>query len=154
MGRFYTIPFETAAGDGTARTLMLLENPADTVLKIVGINVVAVDNDTNEQLNLRFQRVNVIGTPVGTAVTPTQHSTGDSASGITATADLSTEPTSYLASTEIGFRGASSLGGYIYDPPERAQLEISPDQDWGLRVIDAFTAKSLSIEIVIEELGG
>lgn len=154
MGRIYSLGAKTASITA-AKTLMLIENPAATVLLLRGAHVVAPDNDTNEQLDLVLQRGNVIGTPTGTGVTPAPHSQGDSASGVTATADLTVEPTSYTASTEIAFRGGSSLGGYHYDPPEKEMAEVSPSEFWGLRMLTAMgSAKILSVDVIIEELGG
>lgn len=153
MGRIYTAVIKTASVSA-AKTLLLITCPADAVYRIVEAHVAAPEDDTNEQLEACFQRVNVLGSPAGTSVTPAPHSKGDAAAGATVLGDLSAEPTSYVASTEWGRRGFSSLGGYHFEPPPDTRPEVSPGDSVGLRLLGITSAKVLSVEVVLEELGG
>lgn len=153
--RVYTASLETGSVS-TARSLMLLENPTDTALLIIGASVIAPDDDTNEQMDITLQTITTFGTPIGTAVTPAPHSPGDAASGVTATGDITAAEPTYTASTEVGHEGASSIGGWRYDPLtlERAK-EVSPNTDMGIRLLTApNTAKTLVVRITFIEIGG
>ena len=153
--RVYTVSFETPP-ISTARSLFLLENPTDTALLIIEASVVASQNQLNEQNHFNFQRITTFGTPTGTAVTPAPHSPGDPASGVTVTANITADEPTYTASTQIGSRAASSLGGWSYDPLtlERA-MEVAPNTDIGLRMVDSLsTARNFVFAITFIEIGG
>ena len=153
--RVYTASLETGSVS-TARSLMLLENPTDTALLIIGASVVAPDDDANEQMDIALQTITTFGTPTGTSVTPAPHSPGDSASGVTVTGNITADEPTYTTSTEIGHEGSSSVGGWRYDPGilERA-MEVSPNTDIGLRLLAApDAAKTLVVRITFIEIGG
>lgn len=153
--RIYTASLETASL-ATARSLMLLENPADTALLIMNASAVAPDDDTNEQLDITFQRITTFGTPTGTAVIPALNSPGDAASGVTVTADITASEPTYTVNTEVGHEGGPSVGnGWRYDPLvlER-MMEVSPNTDIGLRLLTATTARTLVVRITFMEIGG
>lgn len=154
MGRIYSALIHATSVD-TARTLLYLTAPADGVLKIINAEVAAADDDVNEQMDIGFQRVNALGTPTATALTPTPHSVGDAAFGGTAAGNVTASEPTYLANTEIGRMGASSLGGWQYRPADDERPEVSPSATLGLRLITAQdTAKDLQVVVVFEEIGG
>lgn len=153
--RLYTAHFETGFVS-TARSLMLLENPADTALLIIGASVVASGDERNEQNHFALQRITTFGTPTGSAASVSPSSPGDPASGVTATADITAGEPTYTASTSTGSNAASSIGGWVYDPRilERA-MEVSPSTDIGLRMFDTPQfPKLFVIQITFIEIGG
>lgn len=154
--RVYTSTIETVS-TGAAKTLSTIQNPSDQVCQILEAHVVAPDDDTNEQLDIAFQKITSLGTPTGTAVTPTKHMTGSPAAGVTTTMDITaSEPTYGAANVDvIGRQGASSLGGWHYQPPRGAELTLSPGENWGLRLLTApGTSKTLTVQITFAEIGG
>lgn len=66
------------------------------------------------------------------------------------------EPTYGAANVNvIGHFGASSLGGYRYEPAIDERPEFSPSENWGLRLLTApGTAKTLTVCFTFMELGG
>jgi len=135
-------------------TLMLLEVPSDMALEILGASITNQDVDTSEQLHCGLYRVNSIGAPSGTEVTPQKHENGDVASTVTATAHLETEPDTYdtLAFDQQGF---NNLAGYRYDPIPEERPVISPSGAVGLRLLTAPSAShTLNMQVVFREIGG
>lgn len=152
--RVYTASIETAS-ISAAKTLMSIQNPADQALVILSAEVVAPDDDTNEQLHIAFQRITSGAPGTGTAVTPAKTQTGDPASGVTCTADITASEPTYTASTEHGMAGASSLGGWRYLPTLAEALTLSPSENIGLRLLTApGTAKTLTVRVTFGEIGG
>jgi hypothetical protein len=148
----YTAEIEIASLSA-AKTVMLLELPADIVVEILSAHITNMDNDSNEQLEAGLFEVTTIGSPTGTAVTPEPHE-GVLAAGTTATGDLSAEPTAYNGK---GYdrQGFSNLAGYRYDPIPEERAILSPSADVGLRLLSApATAFKAACQIVFREIGG
>jgi len=151
--RTYTAEIEIASLSA-AKTVLLLELPADMCVIITSAHILNADTDTNEQLNAGLFRVSTKGTPAGTSVTPEKKSVGDVASGLTVLGNLTTEPTTY-ASKGLDRQGSSNLAGYRYDPLPEERDEISPSALVGLRLLDAPSAGfKATCQIVFMEVGG
>lgn len=156
MTRYYTISTKTASFTA-AKTLVLLRNPSDQVCMVVSAEVAAPDDDTNEQLDLGFNKVTTIGSPTGAAVVATPHENGIAASGLDTSSltELTAEPTTYSTSAIVGRAGASSLGGWRYLPTRDEALTLSPSENWGLRLFTAMgTSKALTVRVTFAEIGG
>ena len=135
-------------------TLMYVQSPSDMVLEILGASITNQDVDTSEQLHCGLYRVDTVGTPSGTSITPQKHENGDVASTVTAWAALSEEPTTYdtLAFDQQGF---NNLAGYRYDPIPEERPVISPGGAVGLRLLTAPSAShTLNMQIIFREIGG
>lgn len=152
MRGVYTAEHDVAVSG--AKTLMLLELPADLVVEVLGASITNQDVDTSEQLHCGLYRVSTIGDPSGTEITPEKHENGDVASTVTATAALATEPDTYDA---IAFdqRGFNNLAGYNYDPIPEERPIVSPSSAVGLRLLSApSTSHILNMQIIYREIGG
>ncbi len=155
-GMTYTMSGPTASFTTAPRTLAYIEVATDVVVILISTEVVAPDNDTNEQLDIAWQRITTLGTPTATTIVPRVHQQGFTAAGSVTRLDVTaSEPTTYTAATEIGRAGASSLGGWRYEPAPEERIAMSPDSDWGLRILTTMgTAKILTVRFTFMELGG
>ncbi|GEM_PF-7101393 len=152
MRGVYTAEIEIASVSA-AKTLLLLEAPADGVLEILSANVTNMNNDSNEQLEAGLFEVTTKGTPAGTSVTPTKHEPGDQASSATATGDLTAEPSAYDTKA-IDRQGFSNLAGYRYDPIPEERPVVKPGGLVGLRLLAApATAAKMTAQIVYRQIG-
>ncbi len=153
MSRVYTASIETATATA-AQTLLLLEVPATVAVIIHSAEVVAPDDDTNEQIHITLQRLAAVTTPTGTAVTPAKHATGDAASVCSVIGDVTASEPSYDSNTELGNSGASSLGGWRFEPVIAERPEVPPSDAIGLRILtDRGTSKTLTARLTYEEVG-
>ena len=153
MRGVYTAEIEIAALSA-AKTVVLLEVPADMVIEILSASIANMDRDTAEQLEAGLFYVATKGTPAGTSITPEKHETGDAASTVTALGDLSAEPTTY--NTKAADRqGFNNLAGYRYDPIPEEKPVVSPSGLIGLRLLAApSTGFKAACQIVYREIGG
>jgi len=153
MRGVYTAEIEIASLSA-AKTAILLECPSDSVLEIISGSITNMDTDSNEQLEAGLFTVTTKGSPAGTSITPEKHETGDAASGVTATGDLTTEPTTYN-SKGVDRQGFSNLAGYRYDPLPEEKPIVSPSGLIGLRLLAAPSAGfKAACQIVYREIGG
>lgn len=152
MRGVYTAEIEIASVSA-GKTIILIEAPSTKTIEILSTSITNMDNDVSEQLEAGLFRVTTEGSPSGTSITPTKHEVGDSASGITATGDLSAEPTTY-DSTAIDRQGFNNLGGYFYDPIPEEKPTIPPGGLLGLRLLSApDTAFKCAAKITFREIG-
>lgn len=153
MSRVYTASIETVSATA-AQTLLFLEVPTTVAVVIHSAEVVAPDDDTNEQLHVTLQRLAIVATPTGTSVTAARHATGDSASVCNVVGDVTAAEPTYDTDTEIGQSGASSLGGWRFEPVVAERPEVPPSDAIGLRILTARgTSKALTARITYEEVG-
>lgn len=160
--RYYTTELEIAALAGDAGDgILIVEAPADMVLKIIRATLYNLDNDTHEMLNFGFFPVATKG-PLAGASTPAirKHDNGDVVSTVTTygagNSGMTTEVTAW--GDPFDEQGFSNLQGYEYDPP-LVSLDggpiISPSGLAGIRMLTvpsvAFQAKAL---ITFGEIGG
>ena len=137
-----------------AKTLILLQNGANTVVEILSARVTNRSNETNEQLEVELTRVATAGSPTGTSITACKSEDGDAASACTVIGDLSAEPSSY-ATTPIDRQGMASLSGYDYTPIPEARAAISPSDYVGLRLITTPSSSfNCTATLTWREIGG
>ncbi len=155
MSRTFTasISFSLPAGPANARTLMILTNPATKILELTSAFVSAANVDASEQIELAIQEVNVLGAPTGTVVTPAPHAMGGAAALVTAIGNVTASEPSYVADTQVGLAGASSVTGYRWEPvDEDEQIELEPSGSLGLRLLaDKDTACILTVRLTFRE---
>lgn len=135
----------------TAKTLLLLEVPSTKVLEVRKISVTNTDVDSAEQIDIGLHRVTTKGTPAGTAVTPEKTDNGDQASGVTATANLTAEPTAY-GSVALDRAGVSNLIGYIrtFDDLE---ITVPPSGLIGIRSMTTIASTIVCVMVEFREIG-
>src|SRR5687768_3864505 len=114
-----------------AKTLMYLTAPSNKVVQILEAHVTNYDNETNEQMEFCLQKVNALGTPTATTVTPAKTELGDQAAASTVKANVTASEPSYVADTEIGRDAVASLNGWHFEPEE--DTYIAGGDTWGLR---------------------
>lgn len=138
------------------KTLCYIECPSDMVIEVRSAMVAAPDENTNEQLHYRWERLSgTFSAPTGTTITPAKRNQGDPLSSATVRVNVSAanEP-SYDANSVMGESGASSLGGYYYDPDSDGRITIPPGEAIGLRLITApASSMSLTLAVEIAEIG-
>lgn len=152
--RVYTSTMKTSS-ISAAKTLAYLTTSATALCVLLSAEVVAPDDDTNEQLDIGFQKITTLGTPTKTDVTPTKHNTGDAAADTATAFDVTaSEPTYGAANVDVvGRVGASSLGGWRYTPTLAEALCIGVSTSWGLRLFTApGTAKALTVRLTFGEI--
>lgn len=135
-----------------ARTLLLLTAPSGRVVEILQATITNASSETNEQLEAVLQKVNSLGTPTSTAVTPSKREVNDQAAGSTVVGNITASEPSYLA-PETGREGFASLAGYRFQPVPEERPVISPGDTWGLRLLSAPAAVDLVAAIVFREIG-
>ena len=153
MRGVYTAEIEIASL-AAAKTVLLLEVPADQVVEILSASIANMDRDTAEQLEAGVFTVATKGTPAGTSVTPEKHETGDAASSVTALGDLTTEPSACNAKA-VDRQVFNNLAGYRYDPIPEEKPIVSPSGLVGLRLLAApAVAFKAACQVVFREIGG
>lgn len=159
MRGVYTAAYRIA-GVSAAKTLMYLTVPSNKVVEILSVSVTNESNETNEQLLVGLQRVTTLGTPTATTITPKPHETGDQAAGSTVKANVTaSEPTypAIAAGADIpgafGLEGASSLGGWYFDPTPEERPIVPGGETVGLRLVNAPTSLDLVVRWTFREIG-
>jgi len=154
--RVYTSSHKTSGSISTAKTLAYITSPSTAVVRLLRAEVVAPENDVNEQLDLCLQKITTLGTPTATTVTGSKHEAGDAAPAATTKFNVTaSEPTYGSADVDVvGRKGAPSLAGWSYAPSEKEELVIPPSTSWGLRLLTApDTGKVLTILLTWGEVG-
>lgn len=157
MPRTYTVEHEIAAlaptaGDG----LLVVEAPADLVLRVDNVKVKNVDNDIHEQLWIGTFPITTKGSLAGGGAPPTprKHDNGDVASSVTmyeaGNAGLATEPDAW--GDPFDESGDSNTIGYEYAPANPPY--ISPSGLFGVRMMAVPTVGRFKILITFTEIGG
>jgi hypothetical protein len=136
-----------------AQTLLYITVPANKVVEILGIAVTNATNETNEQCECALQKVNALGTPTATTLTPSKHEAGDQAAGSTVKGLVTASEPSYVANTEIGRMGFASLNGYFFQPAPEERPILAGGDSWGLRLLNAPAAFNAVVNVVFRELG-
>src|SRR3990167_3003883 len=123
------------AGLAAAKTLAYLTAPATAAIEILSASVTNESNESNEQIEITLQRITTLGTPTGTTLMFAKHESGDQAAAAAGKGNVTAGEPTYTADTEIGREGASSLGGWYYDPLPEERPIIPPSGNLGLRLI-------------------
>lgn len=154
--RTYTASIKTPSASA-AMTLIYIECATDAVVAIMSAEVVAPDDDTNEQIDCSIHKITGLGTPTVTAtIVPSAHDEGDSAfSGVCKGGVTANEPTYALDNvTEYGRAGASTLGGYRWQATNIHEwIWMSPNTDYGLRRRAATTSRQYTARMTFGEVG-
>jgi hypothetical protein len=139
----------------TAKTLLYLTVPADSIVRILRASITCEDEDTSEQILAELNRIASLGTPTATATTPKPTAEGMAASGTAGFRNVTAdEPTYDSAQESIARHGSNKLAGWEYVPLVEERVVLKPGENVGLRLIDDIAnAADLSAEIVFEELG-
>lgn len=141
-------------GLAAAKTLMYITAPAGRAVEIISASITNVNNETNEQLVATFQRVNALGTPTDSAVTPAKHENNDQAAGSTVRGNVTASEPTYLADTELGKEGFGSIGGWYHNPQPEERIHIPAGGTLGLRITSStFTSFDAAIKITFREIG-
>lgn len=153
MRGVYRAPIKIS-GLAAAKTLIYITAPANKVIEILSAQIGSSGaNVTNQQLEAVFQKVNSLGTPTGTAITPTKAEQGDQASAATVVGNVTASEPTYTSNTEADKKGFSSLGGYQHAPVPEERLYIAGGDTWGLRMLSTPTSLDVDVEIVYREIG-
>jgi len=152
MKGVYTVSIPIAAL-AAAKTALYITAPATKVIEILSASLTNESNETNEQVECCLQRVNVLGAPTKTDVTPAKHENGDQAATATCAGNVTASEPSYVADTEIGREGFPSLGGWRFDPVPEERMYIPPSGTVGLRVLNSPTAFDAIAKLTFREIG-
>lgn len=151
MRGVYTVEIKLSAW-ASAKGAMLLTAPATKAAEILSAQIGnAGSNVTNQQLEAALARVSVLGSPVGTAVTPNPEENGDQASGVTCTGGLTTDVTT--KGVNLDHQGFPSLGGYQFAPVPEERPIIPPSGSAILFLVVAPTAYDAVVQVKFREIG-
>lgn len=151
MRGVYTASYRIGAL-ASAKTLMYISASSGLVNEVQSASVTNESNETNEQLICAFQKISALGTPSGLVVAPTPHEFNDKASASTVFANIGNEPT-YASGILVGQEGYSSIAGWVFNPTPEERFYISPNDTWGLRILNAPTAFDAVIRVTYREIG-
>jgi hypothetical protein len=141
-------------GLAAAKTLLYLTAPANKVVEVLSASVTnSGSNVTNQQLELTLQKVNVLGSPTASTLTPSPHEQGDQASGSTVKGNVTASEPSYVANTDLGHEGSSSLAGWFFQPLPEERAYIAGGDTWGLRMLSTPTAYDANVRFTYREIG-
>jgi len=151
MRGVYTASIDIS-GLSVAKTLILLQASATSVLEILSVHLTNQNSETNEQWAVGFYHVTTVGSPTGTSITPEKHEKLDASSVATVLGNLTVEPTLY-SSRPIDKEGISSLSGYHYDPIPEERPIVPPSGAIGLFISTVPTATDVTANIIYREIG-
>lgn len=141
------------SGLTTARTLAYITTPATAVVEIIGASVTNASNETNEQMECALQRIGTLGTPTATTLTPSKDEAGDQAAASTVKGNVTASEPTYTANTELGYEGAPSLGGWVFEPGAMERPIIAPSTSMGLRLLQTITSVDAVVRVRFREIG-
>lgn len=142
-------------GLNSARTLMYITPAANTIVMMKYTSVTdATVTPVSQQIECKWQRVNALGTPTATALTPSPHETGDQAAASVVKGNVTASEPTYVANTDVGHESANVLAGWRYEPDDEGQV-MSPGSTWGLVLVSTpGTAFDANVLATFRELGG
>jgi hypothetical protein len=141
------------AGLNSARTVLYITAPANKVVEVISAKIGNSSNATNQQLESCLQKVNALGSPTGTNLTPTKSEQGDQAAASAVVGNVTAAEPTYLANTQFDLQGFASLAGYQHAPVPEERLTIAGGDTWGLRMLSTPTSFDADVEIVFREMG-
>lgn len=159
MQGVYTAAYRIT-GVTAAKTLMYLTAAATNIAEILSASVTNESNETNEQLACVLQRITTLGTPTATTVTAADHESLSAASASVVKGNVTaSEPTygAIAAGADIvgafGLEGASSLGGWFFDPTPEERVIVPPSGSIGIRILETITSANLIVRLTFREIG-
>lgn len=148
------------SGVTAAKTLMYLTAPSTAVVEILSASVTNESNETNEQIACALQRITSLGTPTATTVTPADHENLSPSASSTVKANVTASEPTYGAVAQnadivgaFGLEGASSLGGWDFNPMPEERVIVAPSASIGLRLLNAITSADLVVRLTFREIG-
>lgn len=137
-----------------AKSLIYITAPAAKCVEIISAMVGSCgSNVTNQQLEATWQKVNSLGTPTGTAITPSPQETGDQAAGSTVVGNVTASEPTYLSGITYDHQGFASLSGYQHSPVPEERIIIAPSATYGLRMLSTPTSLDAVVRVVFREIG-
>lgn len=137
-----------------AKTVLYLTAPASAVVEILGASLTNASNEVNEQIEACLQRIETLGTPTATTLTPAATEAGDQPAASTVQANVTADEPTYAANTVLGHEGAPSLGGWTYEPGAMERAIVPPGASIGLRLlVTPASAFDAIVRLRFRELG-
>ena len=153
MRGVYTYTYELPAIT-TARTLLYLTAPSTMVIEILDAWVTWPGLDTNEQAEIRLERITTLGTPTATSVDGASHEYGSSYYSPTCKGNVTaSEPTYSGNGSEFAHEGVASLNGWRHTPQPESRVYVSPSASIGLRNMGTITSAVLIVGMTVREIG-
>lgn len=141
------------SGLAAAKTLLYITVPANKVVELHNAFVTNCNNETSEQIEVKWSLVNALGTPTGTTLTPAKHEQGDQAAGSTVVGNVTASEPTYVSNTDHGYQGVPSLSGYVYTPTPEERIVLAGGATWGLRLISTPTSFDAIVSVTFREMG-
>jgi hypothetical protein len=142
------------SGLSAAKTLIYITAPSGKAIEILGAKIGnAPTNGTNQQLEALLQRVSSLGSPTGTAITPTPHEKGDQAAGATVVGNVTANEPAYATGAIWDQQGFASLAGYQHCPLPEERVIVQPGDTVGLRMISTPVAFDCVVTLTHREIG-
>ena len=144
------------SGLNSARTLLYITVATNDLVRPIHASVTNATVETNEQLEVLWQKITTVGTPTKTDITPTKHDQGDTASGSTVAGNVTASEPTYTAGVILGQQGFPSLSGYMWPPtpvPMPALPVFTGGDSWGLRMISTPAAFDAIVLVTFGEEG-
>ncbi|GIW59977.1 MAG: hypothetical protein KatS3mg087_1043 [Patescibacteria group bacterium] len=148
-GRPYslTASFSTTGG----KTLLLVESSSSRMLLLSHLRVGNQNNNTAERWQVVVTRVTTKGTPAGTSVSAKPLRNNDAAAGLTALANLTTEPTTYEGDHLLNF-GESSLVGVRWQTYPGSEILVPPSGLIGIRMLNTIATTTVVVHAIVHEV--
>lgn len=142
------------AGLNAAKTVIYLTSASSRACEIISASIGnSGTNVTNQQLEATFQRVTTLGTPTGTAITPSPQETNDQAASATVVGNVTASEPTYTSGVVFDQQGFASLAGYQHAPVPEERIIVPPSATIGLRMLSSPTAFDADVKMVHREIG-
>lgn len=151
IGRLYTASIGAQA-QTTAKTLIEVAAPADSVVMIERMWISQSSFDSSENLGVKVEDITTTGT--GTTTTARPYQEGDAAYGGTVKTNMTVEPT--YSGTVFIEQGFNVLSGWLWTPANDDEIiVVSPSQLVGIMLDVAPSASmNFSYGVTLREIGG
>lgn len=157
MRGVYTAEIKLTAWAGT-KSMILIEAPSLKAVELISAHIGCVGtNVTNQQLEAKISRVTTLGSPTGTAITPTPEEIGDKAADSTVLSVANTngtDVTTISATASLDHQGFASLAGYQYAPVPEERGLIPPAGNAVLYLpVAPGVASDMVVQVKFREIG-
>ena len=155
MGRMYTAKFSSVAVSASVDVFELTA-PSDAVIVIHRAEITDETSETSEQAFAKMKRgIGATSGSSGGSATISKHQTGDGATGATVETNNTSKMTAGGGSIEdLGSRGFNWLTGFQYTPTPEERYVISPGERFAIEIPAPAASRTISGELVFEEIGG
>jgi hypothetical protein len=134
--------------------MLLMDCPATIAVELLELSIEDKSEVNIDEVLTLLAPVNVLGSPVGTQLTPGKKESKDKAAAMSGTKllhSLTTEPTSYLTFTEE-WKWTRVQGLRVTWVPE-ARPVLSPGQAYGLTLSSSWTPGEMTVQLTFREIG-